>query len=50
MPTVKKLKSMNNLTSERLGKYKDEEIYTLAGRGYLCQDSYQWAYQKYFVS
>ena len=50
MPAVKKLKSTENLNSERLGKYKDEKIYTLARRGYLCQDIYQWAYQKYFVS
>ena len=50
MPAVKKLKSTENLNSERLGKYKDEKIYTVARRGYLCQDNYQWAYQKYFVS
>ncbi len=46
MPVVKKLKSNENLNSERLGKYKDERIYTLATRGYLCQEIYQWAYQK----
>jgi hypothetical protein len=50
MPAVKKLKSTENLNSERLGKYKDEKIYTVVRRGYLCQDIYQWAYQKYFVS
>ena len=46
MPVVKKLKSIENLNSERLGKYKDEKIYTLARGGYLCQEIYQWAHLK----